>query len=61
MVFSTSNEMKTFFFQSGYMVGYIYKFIFLEPFTSLWVEAYLINFDGLFDVFLDKVCKYFTQ
>jgi hypothetical protein len=31
-----------------------------KPFLYLWDNAYLIMVGGIFDVFLDLVCKYFT-
>jgi hypothetical protein len=30
-----------------------------EPSLHLWDEVYLIIMDGLFEVFLDLVCKYY--
>jgi hypothetical protein len=48
-----------FVFLSVYMVDYIYPFTYVKPSLPLWDEIYLILLDGLVDVFLYLVCKYF--
>lgn len=44
-----------------YIVGYLYLFMYADPSLYLWDEGYLIMVDGLFNVFLDLVCKYLTD
>jgi hypothetical protein len=40
------------------MMGYVDRFLYIEPFLHLWNKAYLIVMDY---VSLDSVCKYFIE
>lgn len=39
----------------------IYQLIYIELSLYLWDEVYLIMMDGLFNMFLYLVCKYFIE
>jgi hypothetical protein len=44
-----------------YIVGFIDRFLCIEPSLYPWNEAYLIMMDDHFDVFLDSVCENFIE
>lgn len=46
------------YFQSVYMVDYIYWFMCVE---NVWDEVYLIMGDGIFDISLNLVCNFFEN
>lgn len=60
--FSVSDEMiLVFVSHSVYVVDYIYWLTYVEPTLHLWVGASLIMVDDFFYVFLDLICKYFSE
>ena len=50
-----------FVFEFVYIVDYVDGFLYIKPSLNPWDEAYLIMMDDHFDVFLDSVCKNFTE
>jgi hypothetical protein len=48
-------------FEFVYIVDYIDRFPYIEPFLHLWDVAYLIMVNDCFDVFLGSVCENFIE
>lgn len=60
--FSASNGVIVGFLLSVCLDGRLHLLIsYIEPLLHLWNEAYLFMLDDILDVFLDSVCKYFTE
>ena len=62
-VFWVSIEIIMCFFVFGfvYVVGYVYRFVDVDPALHHWDEAYLIMMEKFFDVLLQSVCQYFLE
>ena len=50
-----------FFFSYVYVMGYSYRFAYVQPALLPRDEAKLIVMDKLFDLLLDWVCQYFIK